>query len=193
MRQFFVTFWGQLWDNLGPHGYFSQWLLAERTSVLSGACRFLCSLRYKYIFQNWTDNLQTCVWQSSDEGHCTNFFLSPRPCQCDAIWLIKYTHLKTLKPAVIALLQNYNIFSKYPFIHISHSILIEASGDEIEVGTTWDPWAPCVSDDDCPPGRQFYFLFCFVIRLKMSYSRQSHQRKCCSLSNCQIHLLTIAI
>ena len=147
----------------------------------------------KNIFQNWTDNLQTCVWQSSDEGHCTNFFLSPRPCQCDAIRLIKYTHLKTLKPAVIALLQNYNIFSKYPFIHISHSILIEASGDEIEVGTTWDPWAPCVSDDDCPPGRQFYFLFCFVIRLKMSYSRQSHQRKCCSLSKCQIHLLTIAI
>ena len=64
------------------------------------------------IFQNWTDNLQTCVWQSSDEGHCTNFFLSPRPCQCDAIWLIKYTHLKALKPAFIAIVQNYNILSE---------------------------------------------------------------------------------
>ena len=28
----------------------------------------------------------------------------------------------------------------------------EGLGDESGAGTTWDPWAPCVSDDDCPPG-----------------------------------------
>ena len=87
--------------------------MAERTSVLSGACSFLCSLWYKYIPElNRQFIFQICVWQSSDEGHCINFFLSPRPCQCDAIWLIKYTHLKALKPAFIALLQNYNINSE---------------------------------------------------------------------------------
>ena len=32
--------------------------------------------------------------------------------------------------------------------------LLEGSGDEggLQPGTTWDPWAPCHSDDDCPPG-----------------------------------------